>query len=433
MLRRRFLHQAGTGVGCSLFPLILPRSVFGAPGVPAASERIKVALIGAGGRAHDLLRECPLDIELVAIADCDLRLSDRFDQWIKENRVEVGAKTIPHYQDYRTMFEKERLDAVIVATTTHARALVCLHAMEAGLDVYAEKPLTLTIEEGKFLVRAEQKYGTVLQVGTQQRSIPLNNFGSDLVKNGAVGKIHTVLCANYIGPETRPPLPEVRPPEGMNWDLWCHQTELIPPTSDLHPGLGKWGKFRDYDGGGLSFGVTGWGAHSFDQVQRALGTDHTTPSKVWIEGDPGPMAKVCLEFEGGPTIRCEKAEGEVPGLGGIFLGEKGRIEIDRNLVVSDIPELVKDAPPPDDPSVVASVAHKHLQNWVDCMRTRSRPVASAEIGHHSSVICHQINICRELGRALEWDPVAEVFLNDDEANRLCSRPRRKGYELPVIN
>jgi hypothetical protein len=124
---------------------------------------------------------------------------------------------------------------------------------------------------------------------------------------------------------------------------------------------------------------------------------------------------------------------KAPGLGGIFIGDKGKIEINRNRLVSDPPELVKGAPPPDDPSTVASVTQRHLQNWIDCARTREAPRAGAAIGHRSTVICHQVNICRELGRRLRWDPVRERFIGDEEANKLRSRPRRKGYELPEIN
>ncbi len=304
--------------------------------------------------------------------------------------------------------------------------------MQAGLDVYAEKPLTLTIEEGQYLIRAEKRYGSVFQTGTQQRSIPINNFGSDLVKNGAIGRVHTVLCPNFIGPEVRTgELPSEATPAEMNWDMWCHQTELVAYSPSLHPGLGLWGRWRDYDGGGLGWGVTGWGAHAFDQVQRALGTDHTDPEEVWPEGE-GANCPVTLRYPSGTLLKLSLPQGTGPGLGAIFVGDKGKIEINRNRLASNPPELIKNAPEPDDRSEVASVAQRHLQNWVDCIRTREKPVAHAEIGHRSQVICHLINICRELNRRLKWDPVKEEFAGDDEANALRTRARRKGYELPDI-
>ena len=329
------------------------------------------------------------------------------------------------------MFDKEKLDAVFVATTTHARALICIHAMQAGLDVYAEKPLTLTIEEGQYLIRAERKYRRIVQVGTQQRSIAINNFGSDLVRNGAIGKVHTVLCPNFIGPERRGDLPAEPVPAEMNWDMWCHQTDLIPFSSALHSGLGKWGRYRDYDGGGLGWGVTGWGAHAFDQVQRALGTDDTDPVEIRLVS-PGPHGKVSMRYANGTVLKVGLPDGKGPGLGAIFVGDKGKIEINRNRLAANPAELIKDAPAAADKSQYASVAHGHIRNWAQCMRTREKPVAPAEVGHRAVVICHLVNICRELGRNLTWDPVKEEFTGDEEANGLRSRPRRKGYELPEI-
>jgi len=288
----------------------------------------------------------------------------------------------------------------------------------------------LTIEEGQYLMRAERKYGTVFQTGTQQRSIPINNFGSDLVKNGAIGKIHMVICPSFIGPEVRKSTAGQPAPTGMDWDMWCNQTPLVPFSPQLHPGLGHWGRWRAYDGGGLGWGVTGGGAHAFDQVQRELGTDDTDPVEIWLDEPPSITAKCSLRYANGTVLKLALPKGKGPGLGAIFVGAKGKIEINRNRVASNPPELVADAPPPDDRSEVASVAQRHIKNWADCIRARQRPAASAEIGHRATVICHQINICRELGRRLKWDPVAEVFLGDDQANALCRRERRTNYRWP---
>lgn len=428
MLRRSFLKSAAVAVAA---PYAVPAAVLAAPGRPGANDRVRVGLIGSGYRSYDLTKESPSDLQLVAIADCDLRQIAAYRKAAKEFPNSAVADDCPQYQDYREMLDQEKLDGVFVATTSHARALICLDAMRAGLDVYAEKPLTLTIEEGQYLVRAEKKYGRVFQTGTQQRSIAINNFGSDLVRGGAIGKVHTVICPNFIGPEPRPQLPSEPVPAEMNWDLWCHQTELIPYSPALHPGLGRWGRYRDYDGGGLGWGVTGWGAHAFDQVQRALGTDDTGPEEMWLEGS-GPDAPVMMRYPGGTLLKLTLPKGQGPGLGAIFVGDKGKIEINRNRLASNPRELIEGAPPPADKSEYASVAHEHIRNWVDCMRTRRKPVAHAEVGHRAQVICQLVNICRELGRRLRWDPVQEQFLGDDEANALRSRPRRKGYELPEI-
>ena len=236
--RRRFI---GASAALSL-PWIIPAHVLGSPQSPGANERIRVGLIGTGFRSRDLLKESPPDLDYVSLADCDLRQITTYRKWAQETLPGRLSDKCPQYQDYREMFDKEQLDGVVVATTTHARTLICLHAMQAGLDVYAEKPLTLTIEEGQYLVRAEQKYGRVFQTGTQQRSIPINNFGSDLVKNGAIGRVLTVECPNFIGPELRTSeLPSEPTPSEMDWDKWCHQTALVPYSPSLHPGLGSVG------------------------------------------------------------------------------------------------------------------------------------------------------------------------------------------------
>jgi predicted dehydrogenase len=413
-------------------PWIIPAHVLSSPQSPGSNERIRVGLIGTGFRSRDLLKESPPDLDFVSLADCDLRQITTYKKWAQEALPGRLSDKCPQYQDYREMFDKEQLDGVVVATTTHARTLICLHAMQAGLDVYAEKPLTLTIEEGQYLVRAEQKYGRVFQTGTQQRSIPINNFGSDLVKNGAIGRVLTVECPIFIGPELQTSeLPSEPTPSEMDWDKWCHQTALVPYSPSLHPGLGSWGRWRAYDGGGLGWGVTGWGAHAFDQVQRALGTDDTDPEEAWPEGE-GPNCPVTLRYPGGTLLKLKLPQGKGPGLGAIFIGEKGKIEINRNRLASNPAELVQGAPVAEDRSEVDSIAERHIQNWADCMRTRQKPVAHAEIGHRTQVICHLVNICRELGRPLKWDPVQEEFLGDDQANALRTRPRRKGYELPEL-
>ena len=332
-IRRRDFLKTTVGAAVAM-PHIIPSSALSSPGRPGANDRMHVGLIGSGYRARDLAKESPPDLNLVAVADCDLRQISTFLDAMKEVPDSIVAESCARYQDYREMLEKEKLDAVFVATTTHARPLICIHAMQAGLDVYAEKPLTLTIEEGHYLIGAERKYGRIVQVGTQQRSIDINNFGSDLVRNGAIGRVHTVICPNFIGPEVRGVLSSEATPAEMNWDMWCHQTELIPYSPALHPGLGQWGRYRDYDGGGLGWGVTGWGAHAFDQVQRALGTDDTCPEEVRLEGE-GPAAPVTLRYPNGTLLKVSLPKGQGPGLGAIFVGEKGKIEINRNRVAAN--------------------------------------------------------------------------------------------------
>jgi len=421
--RRDFIKKAAAALAV---PSWIPATVLAAPSRPGANDRICVGLIGAGHRSKDLTKESPSELKLVAVADCHLGMIADYLATIRQIEGSIVTEKCSSYQDYRRMLSEEKLDGVFVATPTHARVLACIHAMQAGLDVYAEKPLTLTIEEGQYLVRAERKYRTIFQVGTQQRSVAINNFGSDLIQNGAIGKVLTVTCPNFPGPIPRPPLLTQPTPPEMDWDLWCNQTALTPFSPELHPGLGRWARYREYCG----WLVTGW-VHAFDQIQRALGTDDTGPVEIWPD-EPGPNGRVSMRYACGTLLKLDMPEDKGPRMGGIFSGEKGKIEINRNRLAANPPELIQNAPPPADKSEYASVSHEHIRNWVHCMRTRQTPVASAAIGHRSTTVCHLINICRELGRKLHWDPVKEEFLGDEEANALRTRPRRKGYQLPLV-
>jgi len=408
MNRRHFLASSVTALSAS--------RVFG------ANERLRIGFIGLGGRAGWLLKnEKFAGADIVAIADCYLPNLDRATTLRPEGR------RWPKYSDYRRMFEKEKLDAVFVETTTHARVLIAIHALEAGLDVYGEKPLTLTVEEGRILANAVQRYKRVLQTGTQQRSIPINAWASKFIREGGLGKIHTVQACNFQPPRRWTPQPEEPIPEGLNWDQWCNQRELRPYCKLLRT---KWANYWDYDGGGQSWGVSGWGTHALDQIQCALGTDDTGPVEYTPEG-PGQTAPVVMRYASGTLLKCTAPERpDHSDLGGIFFGEKGKLEIKRGTLVADPISLIQGAPPdfPEGPGENSF----HIANFFDCIRTRKTPNASVEIGHRSTTVCHLMNICRDVQRRVRWDPVQEQIIDDAEASAMLSRPRRKGFELPKV-
>ena len=276
--RRDFLKAASF----LALPTLIPSHVLGAPGKPGANDKVNIGVIGLGGRATGLVRAAVLPVaeaQVVAVCDC---LKPRCERFVKS--VKPDAKW-GMYDDFNKMYEKENLDAVMVETTTHARAWVTVHAMLAGMDVYIEKPMSLTIAEGREMVDAARKQKCVTQVGTQQRSMPINNWASDLVKNGAIGKIKVVRAPNFIGPDKWTGGEAEKMPSGKEgwWDVWTNQAEMRPYRKELHYG---WARWWAYDGGGRCFGVTGWGAHSYDQVQRALGTDETGPVEVVLKEEP---------------------------------------------------------------------------------------------------------------------------------------------------
>ena len=243
------------------------------PVKPSASASSAAAAWSASviGEAADVK-----GIRIVATCDCQVQKAQHHAKLLS------GGKKWGAYADFRQMIEQEKLDAVMIETTTHARSWIAMIAMQMGMDAYIEKPMALTISEGRTMVRAARNFNRVTQVGTQQRSMPINNWASDLVKNGALGRIVSVLAPNFIGPIrwTKTSTKDVKKPVDHWWDVWTNQAELRPLAAELIHG---WGTWWDYDGGGNCFGVTGWGAHSYDQVNRALGTDDTGPVSLLLE------------------------------------------------------------------------------------------------------------------------------------------------------
>ena len=454
--RRDFL---GKSVAALTLPYFVPSSVLAAPGRPGANDRVQVGIIGTGHRAKDIAKTCfeiP-GIQIVSICDC---FTPKMDEFIKD----VGKdKNWSRYEDFRAMIEQENLDGVMVETTTHARAWVTILAMQAGMDTYIEKPMCLTIAEGRAMVNAARRYDSVTQVGTQQRSMPINNWASDLVKNGAIGKIKTVLAPNFVGPVAWKPMPAKKMPSGGSkqwWEVWTNQAELRPYHPEIHY---RWHDWADYDGGGPCFGVTGWGAHSYDQIQRALGTDNTGPTEIWLE-EPvqvmntgkfesedrgsrdadalyyslaksvvGPRAKVRMKYANGTELRLNLDGDWGPGLGAIFIGEHGKIEINRNKLAANPSELLEVSENPG-PNQKPETQY-HIEDWVECIKTRQRCTADIEYGQRSSTLCYLVNIVRDLGqvgKTLRWNPETEKFVDNDAANALLSRTRREGYKLPEL-
>jgi predicted dehydrogenase len=335
------------------------------------------------------------------------------------------------------MLELKDLDAVVVATPDHWHALPSIQACQAGKDVYCEKPLGLTIEEGQLMLEAARKFQRVFQVGTQRRSSRVHRIGCALVREGKIGQVETVVGPNYPSPwECKFPGQDV--PAGLDWDLWCGPTDPVPFHPDIfvqrsRPG---WISLRPYSGGEM----TGTGAHGVDLIQWALGFDHTGPVEVWAEGGKleslvytGPEDRrrgdahgsrgrqVTFRYANGVTLKLDNGV-----LGGTFLGRNGTLHIESGKIRSEPPEIALDALKQTEGEREVS----HLQNWFDCIISRERPAADVAIGHRAANICHLGNIARWVGRKLQWDPDREIFPGDKEANAYLKRPMRKPYHLP---
>ena len=246
MDRRSFLRTTSAAAAGISLPCLIPSHVLGGPDRPGANERVNVGIIGLGGRACQVANTCfhVPQMRIAAVCDCYLPRGNDFAKRVgKSQKWKV-------YEDFRQMIDKEKLDGVMVETTTHARAWIVVQAMHTGVDTYIEKPMCLTIAEGREMVNAARKFNRVTQVGTQQRSMPINNWASDLVKNGAMGKCLTVIAPNFVGPFrwTKTSSKDVKGPVDPWWDVWTNQAELRPYDADIHHG---WGRWWDYDGGGL--------------------------------------------------------------------------------------------------------------------------------------------------------------------------------------
>lgn len=421
--RRRFLSGL---LGSAAGPLVLPRHLIAGSGKTGANEKIRVGAIGVGGRATLLLQQLPESAQIVALSDCNLARAQAY-------KANAGGDW-PVYQDYRELLDRQDIDAVIVATGEFQRVLPCIHACQAGKDVYAEKPLTLYVSEGRALVNAVRHYGRILQVGSQQRSMEMNRIACELVRNGDLGKILEVRAINYGGAEASPvePFPNQEIPQGLDWNMWLNQTADRP----FNPAWMGWMRWRDFAGGEM----TNWGAHGIDQIQWAIGADGTGPTELRPLSE-GPNGKVSMRYANGVRVNFIIEPGKGPMGGAVFTCEKGKLEINRNKFTSNPPEIAAELEKRLDTAeeerkwsdnLALWQAKWHMQNWIDCIHSRTLPVADVEIGHRSVTVCHLANITRAMGRPLTWDPVKEQFVQDTEANGLLDRPRRKGFELPTI-
>lgn len=434
--RRAVLKRAAGAAAGFVGPLIVSSGVLGLGGRTPPNNRVGVGYIGVGRRGRQLM-QLPEDAEITAYAD------------VYRARLEEMKARHPQaevYQNYRDLLASDSVGAVVIATPDHWHALPAVHACEAGKDVYVEKPMSLTVREGRLIVEAARRHGRIVQTGSQQRSSNACRKGCRELLAGCIGKVHTVHGANYPSP-WECDLGEEPVPEGLDWDMWCGPTEprayhmdLYSPRADgrKYPDgrpLG-WISFRPYSGGEM----TGWGAHGLDIVQWALGLSESGPVEVWPEPPSGEpiiyFGKKCDPTPGMEPLICPvtmryadgtllKLDGQGPGGGAVFDGAEGTAVVDRGKYVlkrGDETETFLDAAQHNDTAA-------HLKNWIDCIRSRQQPAAGAETGHRSATVCHLGNIARWTGRKLAWDPEKEQFVNDDEANSLLTRPMRAPWTL----
>ncbi|TWT97382.1 Gfo/Idh/MocA family protein [Neorhodopirellula pilleata] len=394
-----------------------PSMIYAAPSA-SANDKLRVGLIGAGGRAKWLTRALSREshrAELVAVCDCYLPQIDALAADNK-NDPKAGASW-KRYQNYEQMFDQEDLDAVVIATPDHVRVRAAMIACAKGLDVYAEKPLSFNIPEGRALVKAVREHKRILQVGTQQRSTANNQYSCKFVREGGLGKVHTIHVMNYSGSRAATGLEKQAVPEGMDWNRFCDQAPLLDYNEQLHR---RWRNFDVFTGGP----ICDRGAHALDMVHLAMGWESIAPTRIEPTTDAKDVRErgVRLHYPEGTVVRLESNSG--PAFGGIFIGEKGKMEINRGRFACNPTTLL--AP------FEGEESENHVGNWLDCIESREEPNAPVEVGHLITSVAHLINICRITGRTINWDANQEQIIGDDAANALLNKERRPGYSLPNV-
>ncbi len=394
----------------------------------AANERLRLGIIGVGtmGRGHVGRFLGYPDVQIVALSDVVAERRDDSKRRIEEHYAKESGqgsyRGCSVHNDFRELLALEGLDAVLIATPDHWHVPVSILAARAKKDIYCEKPLTLTIGEGRRLVDEVRANNVVFQTGSQQRS----EFGGlfetavNLIRNGRIGKVTTVRVG--VGD---PPVPcdlaEEPVPEGTDWDLWLGPApwrgynEILCPKG-VHKHFPLFRNYREYAGGGLA----DMGAHHFDIVQWALDMDASGPVKI---EPPTGQEKTGLKFTYANGV--EMFHGGPSGC--TFEGELGTIYVDRGKLESTPESIVKT--PLEENSPRVEHATDHGRNWLEAIKSRKKPICDVEIGHRSAAVCHLANLGYQLRRPLTWDPAAERFAGDDEANALLNREPREPWKI----
>jgi predicted dehydrogenase len=454
--RRKALGIAAAGLGASSavvagFPSIVPAAALG-PNAP--SRRINVGAIGTGriSRVHDLPGVWKHDhARIVAVCDLDARRLEDAKALVngyyarQTGQAYAGVKA---YRDYRELLQDRDVDAVIISTPDHWHAIPAIAAVQAGKDVYLQKPASLTIAEGRALSNAVHASGRIFQIGSQQRSAPQVRRAAELVRNGRIGQLKRVL----VGLPGDPPgeeEPEMPVPGSLDYETWLGSTPHVYYTEKrVHPQQGYdrpgWLRCEQF-GAGM---ITGWGAHHVDSAHWAMDTEHTGP--VEISGTAEFPKKGLWNVHG--AFRTEGVyangvrmvvSGEFPN-GIRFEGTEGWIFVsrgDESVTSSDPVARLRDpqALAASDPRILASPigpeevhlyeSHDHHGNWLDCIRSRQPTIAPVEVAHRSCSACLLHHIAMKTKRTLHWDPVKERFRDDDEANAMLARPQRWPYVI----
>jgi predicted dehydrogenase len=425
----------------------VPGRVLGLDGGVAPSNRITLGFIGVGIMGSGHLRglvQYP-DVQVLAVSDVD--------RWRRENarktvldayavsRPGEGNHVCDAYNDFREVLARGDVDAVLIATGDNWHAAASVAAAKAGKDIYCEKPISKTIHEARAMAEAGRRYGRVFQIGLQQRSTPEFQRASDLVLRGRIGKVKIVYVA-FPGTNADVNLPAEPVPDGLDWERWLGPAPWRPFNGRYHiygkpPHVVPWHFCRDFGGGNLTSNTV----HAFDVVQWALGMDESGPVEI-IPPETGDVPSLTYKYADGVLLqvvdwRLDPQKHFVPegwnpatrlqNFGALYVGDEGWIHVGREGFLDAFPKNILDEKL-DGPRPPSSVGNHH-QNWLRCIRSRERPACDVAIGCRSTIVSHLGCIAHWTGRALRWNPAAEEFIGDDEANRLRVRAMREPWRV----
>ena len=457
MKRRNFITKvSATSAITFLAPSILPSGVYGKT---KANNKINIGQIGCGriARSHDMPGVMQYDnARLIAVCDVDInRMKDAkklVEDYYNNKTGSNNAVNVKMYEDYKELLLNKDIDAVVISTPDHWHAQPAIEAALAGKDIYLQKPTSLTVEEGRVLSDVIQKKATILQVGTQQRSMPQFRIAAELVRNGRIGKLHTVkigLPGDPSGPEAF----KMEVPSNLNYDMWLGQTPLMDYTEiGVHPKEGYsrpgWLRIEQFGAGMIS----GWGQHHYDSAAWGMDTELTGPvsvqavaefpkSGLWnVHGDFMSRA----EYENGITMYTSSG-GYTNGIK--YIGSDGWIFVSRGSYTASASDPVaanksSKALDASDPKILSSVigpneiqlykSDEQHGNWLDCIESKKPPISTVEIGHRACSVCLITHISMKLNRKLNWNPKTEKFINDDEANSMLTRSQRKPFGINYL-
>jgi predicted dehydrogenase len=420
--RRKFIEKTAI---LSAFTLV-PNFVFGCKSHTMPDNLTNIGFIGTGKQAMDLKKYFldTSEVKIVAAADVYggklTRFANEVNQYYADQFPQSKYPGCTTYSDFRELLARKDIRAVIIAVPDHWHSVIAILAARAGKDIYCEKPLSLTINEGRAMVTEARKYDRVFQTGSMQRSWPEFRQAVELVRNGYIGEIKTVKV-NVGGPPVPYNLPAEPVPSDLNWDFWLGPSFPQVYNHNLAPGLKDefWAHWRDYKefGGGY---MTDWGAHMFDIAQWGLDMDSTGP--VLIIPPDKDHQFLTYQYANGIIMTHEPIKGDS---GVHFIGTKGEIHVVRGKLETTPAEL-KDKIIGDSEKHVYK-SENHYKDFLQAMRNRAKPVADVEIGHRTATVCNLGNLAYALKRPLHWDPIKEEFINDDEANKLRGREMRKPW------